>query len=106
MEFLLILCRGVSSQNTLAHFSLQENGCLFDCPIDYLKLVLTLLTSAFVNKVQEGPHWRPPVWKRSARQISWKRFELDEVKALFQSSSTPLALSKTKGKKWLILDQL
>lgn len=67
----------------------------FDCPIDYLKLVLARLTSAFVNKVGEGPHWRPPVWKGSARQISWKCFELDEVKALFQSSSTPLALNKS-----------
>lgn len=66
----------------------------FDCPIEYLQLVLARLTTAFVNKVGERPHWRPPVWKGSARQMSWKCFELDEVKNLFQSSSTPLALNK------------
>ena len=28
----------------------------FDCPVDFLKLMLTHLTSAFVNKVGERPH--------------------------------------------------
>ena len=57
--------------------------------------MLTNLTSAFVNKVGERPHWKPPVWKRAARQISWKCFEMEEVKAVFQSSLTPLVVNKS-----------
>ena len=67
----------------------------FDSPVDFLKLMLTHLTSAFVNKVSERPYWRPPVWKRTARQISCKCFEMEEVNAVFQSSLTPLVINKT-----------
>ena len=67
----------------------------FNCPVDFLKLMLTHLTSAFVNKVGERPHWRPPVWKRTARQISWKCFEMEEVNAVFQRSLRPLVINKS-----------
>lgn len=67
----------------------------FDCPLEFLQLTLVSLRSAFVNKAGERPHWKPPVWKGSARQISWKCFDMEEVKALFQSSSIPLTLNKS-----------
>ena len=57
--------------------------------------MLARLTSAFVNRIGERSHWRPPVWKKMARQISWKCFELDEVKSVFSRSSTPLTTSKS-----------
>jgi len=63
--------------------------------VQFLRLILTRLKSAFVNKTGERSHWRPPVWKKKTRQISWKCFELEEVKAVFNNSSMPLARSKS-----------
>ena len=65
-----------------------------DCPEDFFKLLLRKLSSAFVNSVKERPHWRPPVWKQSAIQVSWKCFDLEEVKAAFDTSTISLILSK------------
>lgn len=59
-----------------------------------MKLLLAKLPSAFVNSAKERPHWKPPVWKQSAKQLSWKCYDINEVKAALDRSSTPLVLSK------------
>ena len=66
----------------------------FDCPVEYLQKLLTCLTTAFVNKVGKRSHWRPPMWKPRAQYISWKCFEMDEVRAVFDKSCIPLAMTK------------
>lgn len=66
-----------------------------DCSVQYLQLLLARLPSAFVNRIAERPHWKPPVWKRMARHISWKCYDLEEVRAAFNDSATPLVLSKS-----------
>ena len=65
-----------------------------DCPEDFLKIFLLDLPSGFVNRVTERPHWKPPVWKGCARQISWKCYNIEEVKQAFDKSSIPLVASK------------
>ena len=34
------------------------------------------------------------MWKSRAQYISWKCFEMDDVRAIFDESSTPLAMAK------------
>lgn len=57
--------------------------------------MLKRLKSAFLNKIDERSHWRPPVWKKKTRQFSWKCFVQEEVKAVFNDSSTPLTTNKS-----------
>ena len=67
----------------------------FDCPVQFLRLMLKSLKSAFLNRINERSHWRPPVWKKKTRQFSWKCFEQEEVEAAFIDSSTPLTTTKS-----------
>ena len=60
----------------------------------YLQKLLTSLATAFVNKIGERSHWRPPMWKPRAQYISWKCFEVDEVRTIFDDSCIPLAMTK------------
>lgn len=67
----------------------------FDCPVQFLRLLLKRLKSAFLNKIDERSHWRPPVWRKKTRQFSWKCFVQEEVEAVFNDSSTPLTTKKS-----------
>ena len=53
------------------------------------------MPSALANSVKRVCHWRQPVWKKEATKISYKCFEIDEVRStLNQQSAVPLIEEK------------
>lgn len=49
----------------------------------------------YINKLSTVCSKLTGFLQKKARQISWKCFELEEVKTIFDNSSTPLATSKS-----------
>lgn len=53
------------------------------------------MPSAFANSVKQACHWRQPVWKKTATKISYKCYDIEEVRAaLNQHTVIPLLENK------------